>query len=263
MKIKKKYFLLFITFIVINIIAYQYLKQYFYSRTFHPELQTNEEFSDVKRTSYSLSSGENINILFQNKNTKDVILYFHGNTGRLSYIINSLQDYSFVSPTYPGYHFSSGEPSADNVYLVAKEIKSFITKQFGNDIRLHVLGHSLGSQPAIYFMSLYDNSIESTSIVAGFDSVYGVCKDGIPSFTQFVCLINKYTSFDSIKTVKNKEFHSKYYQFHKLDDKVISYHRGVAIYNEVSNINKEFKELYQGSHSQFPIKKVLQRALNN
>ena len=74
---------------------------------------------------------------------------------------------------------------------------------------------------------------------------------------QFVCIANKHGNFNSKDFIENKQFHSKYYQFHKLDDNVVPYKRGTAIYNEILNDNKEFRDFYEGSHANFPIRKVL------
>ena len=57
---------------------------------------------------------------FENKYSDEVILYLHGNTGRLAYFFPELiKKANILSPAYPGYHESEGKPSVDSVYETA------------------------------------------------------------------------------------------------------------------------------------------------
>ena len=80
---------------------------------FPVKYQSSLDYSKLVRTSYQLDSGEIIDVVYNKMESREnVILYFHGNAGRLQYIIDHLNlNHSFVAPSYPGYQGSSGKAS--------------------------------------------------------------------------------------------------------------------------------------------------------
>ena len=67
------------------------------------------------------SRGKNLSFwFFENEYSDEVILYLHGNTGRLAYLFPELiKKANILSPAYPRYHESEGKPSVDSVYETA------------------------------------------------------------------------------------------------------------------------------------------------
>ena len=117
-----------------------------------------------------------------------------------------------------------------------------------------MIGHSLGSQTAFYFATLYASDIKAVSIVAGFDSVYNLCKATL-NILGFLCLA-AWDHFDNIK-LSQKYIDTNYYQFHKKNDAVIPFERGKALFDVVNAKNKEFIELTDGNHGRFNIAYVI------
>ena len=124
-----------------------------------------------------LSSGENISIwTFPNTSTERVILYFHGNGGRINTQLPEMNQYgTVVSAAYPGYHESESRPTPENVLATADYMYEFLTVERGIDpSNIVVLGHSLGGSPATYFASKY-TGIDRLIIVNTFSSIQSMC----------------------------------------------------------------------------------------
>ncbi len=145
-------------FFAVVVIALEFV---LHSSTFPTYAQRNPEYNNIKSDFYYLDKkkSKKIGVLFnKKKDSKDVFIYFHGNAGRLPYIINYLnKNHSFISPALIGYNNSSkARPSVKNSYLATKKLIDFLDKHFSEEnLNFHIIGHSLGSQTAMYFVSKY------------------------------------------------------------------------------------------------------------
>jgi predicted alpha/beta hydrolase family esterase len=223
-----------------------------YKATFKPKFQSHLSKEDFETAKFNLLSGEEVEIIFDDKKDGLVFLYFHGNAGRIPFIVDFLKkNYSFASVSYPGYQGSSGKPSVKNIYETAEKMKDFVRENFPNR-RIFVIGHSLGSQTAIRY-AIKEEKTRVVAIVNGFDSVFSLCKDRLEGFWIF-CLIAK-SSFNAIKDgAVSKIYNFDLLVFHNPKDSIIPFKRGVALFKEMNVKNKEFIILTEGGHSNFDIK---------
>ena len=251
----KRLTLITITILTI-LIAYYLTINEINKKIFRPQNAKITEYDKKLTKKYiKLQSDEKIEILYSDHNKKDLFLLFHGRSGRREpYIINHfLTKGSVVTPAYPGYYSSSGTPKVKNIYNMAKNVMPFIKKNFPSDIKIHVVGFSLGSQPAFYFGTLYDKEIENLIIIGGFDSIYNMCKNSDSYILK--CLLTK-NHFDNLK-LTNKFLYTKYYQYHHPYDKTVPYIRAKNLFNNVKSKKKYFIDLKKGDHSNIPIETIL------
>ena len=113
---------------------------------------------------------------FPNTNTDEVILYLHGNGGKINEFFVDLQKYgTVVSPAYPGYHESEGRPTTDNVYEAALLTFDYLVEEKGVPAnKITIMGHSLGGSPAVYLAS-QRSTAKQLLIINTFSSVQSMC----------------------------------------------------------------------------------------
>lgn len=238
--------MLIIAFFIMTV--YVILEIVLYKTTFNYNNQEVINYTDVEREFVTLNTGEQVDMAFAKKEDKVVFVYFHGNVGRLDFIIDFLKhNYSFVSPAYPGYAKSSGKPSVKNIYETVEKTKQFVRKNFP-DKKIYVLGHSLGSQSAFYYGTLEDK-IKTLSIVEGFDSIYEMCKGRLKLFS-FLCFMAK-DSFNAKKLARKTKLPFTFISFHSPEDKTVPFTRGLNLYNKVNAKKKIFFNLQEGEHGYF------------
>jgi uncharacterized protein len=87
--------------------------------------------------------------------SKKVVLYLHGNSGRIPHFFGDIVDngYSVLSPAYPGYHLSEGEPNTDNIYNSALVAYDWLVDNGWQEKNIIIMGHSMGGSPAVYLAS--------------------------------------------------------------------------------------------------------------
>jgi esterase/lipase len=92
--------------------------------------------------------------------TKKVILYIHGNAGRLNYFFPELQKLGTVySPAYPGYSESEGKASVSSIYdMVIKTYDYLVNIEKISEKDITIFGHSLGGSSATYLASIRPNA---------------------------------------------------------------------------------------------------------
>ena len=248
----KKIVFLFVFVWIIAITGYFALSFILYKSTFQYQYQDNISYDGLNNDKFTLSTGEDIEIVFSKKDDNEVFVYFHGNTGRVPFIIDFLKEnYSFISPSYAGYGASSGKPSVKNIYEMVEKTKDFVQSHFP-DKKIYVMGHSLGSQPAFYYGTI-DEKTKVLAIVEGFDSVYQMCKERMGVF-NFICFIAK-GSFSAENLAKNHNLsHTNFISFHSPEDVVVSFNRGISLYNQVRAKKKMFFNFQQGKHGSFNVK---------
>jgi dienelactone hydrolase len=214
-----------------------------------PKKRTEISYNGLEVATKKLSTGEEIEILFSKKNDGLVFVYFHGNVGRLEYIVDFLkQNYSFVSVSYAGYKGSSGKPSVKNIYEAVEKTKEFVREEFPKR-RIFVMGHSLGSQTAMRY-SIIEENTKVLAIINGFDSIYNLCKDRLQKLS-LACIIAK-SSFDAVKDFNSsKGGNFEFLVFHNPKDVVIPFERGLKLFENIKKDNKNFVTLKQGDHGFF------------
>jgi uncharacterized protein len=240
--------------------SYFILKIVLYKTTFDYKNQDIIDYDGIERSYITLSTREKIDIAFNEKNDDVLFVYFHGNRGRLSFIMNFLKDnYSFVSPSYPGYANSSGKPSVKNIYETVEKTKDFINDKFPNK-KIYVIGHSLGSQSSFYYATI-ENNIKTLGILEGFDSVYNICRERLKKF-GFLCFVSQ-NSFNAKKLAMQNTLPFTVISFHSPQDVIVSFNRGLNLYNKIKAKKKMFFTLPQGEHGNFDPRLVTDIMIDN
>jgi pimeloyl-ACP methyl ester carboxylesterase len=235
---------------VLLLFVYFGLKIILYRTTFENRNQVADNYPNLTRQDIKLKTGEVVDVVFSKKDDDIVFVYFHGNIGRLPYIVNFLQSkYSLVAPSYPGYSLSTGKPEKENVYETVEKTRDFVRENFP-DRKIYAIGHSLGSQSAIYYGTI-EPKIDTLAIVAGFDSVISLCKERLKQFA-FACFVAN-DSFNAGLQAKQSQFPFNFISFHNPYDKVIPLDRGLALYEDVNAKDKTFFKLTTGDHGNFDI----------
>ena len=248
----KKFTIFIVILIAILGGVYVFLNQLLFNSTFPLKEQQDFTVQNASNTKISLSGGEELDVLYDKKDDDLVFLYFHGNTGRIHYIVDFLaKNYSFVAPAYAGYQGSSGKPSVDNVYEMAEKMEEFIKQNFPNR-KVYVFGHSLGSQPAFYFGQIGEN-IETLAFIGGFDSIFKMCQERMRHLKVF-CVV-ALPSFDNARFL-NKELPFTFIDFHNPNDAVVPLRRSIRFYDRVKAKEKFFIPLTEGDHANFNMKLI-------
>jgi hypothetical protein len=205
----------------------------------HIELITSEDLSkDSKQAS-----------------DKFVILYLHGNAGRLDNVVTSLsenQSISFVSPAYNGYHESEGAPSVDNVYQTAVDTYNWLTndKKIPEN-KIIILGHSLGGSPATYLASQKPKT-NKLVLINTFSSVQSMCYRQASIFCSFTGAI-----FNTAKNAEKVTIPLRHFGY--VEDTTIPPEENRKLFDFfVASKDKKFIQLQQYTHSVVDFKKVFE-----
>ncbi|MDA0617266.1 MAG: alpha/beta fold hydrolase [Proteobacteria bacterium] len=227
-----------------------------YRSTFKPYNAEDIEYTGLTREYYPNSNGNAIDVVYQKVPKKDyVIIYFHGNSGRSKNTIDYLRKnkHPFISIAYPGYHSSSGKPNIKLTQDSVSLLMNFVKQNFVESERtkIYIVGHSLGSQTALYFASIYHKEISGIVIVNGFASIRQMCEHTLKKYhIQNLCIIAQ-DYFNGLSYVKNIHLPT-YHQFHLENDDVIPYTAGLYIFNKINANSKDFTTLKNGTHHNFP-----------
>jgi hypothetical protein len=180
----------------------------------------------------------------EKQGSRSVTLYFHGNSGRLGYIIDGAAQFgSVVSPSYPGYAQSEGLPTKQSVYETADVAMRYI-KEKGYKIEdVTVLGHSLGGAVAVYAAEHY--RVKKLILVNTFNSVFSQCWKKYYILCGFT-----YDIFNSGQRAEHVTVPVR--QFHDRDDAVISFADGQELFRHFPGHDALFFE-HGGKHNEFDV----------
>lgn len=109
-------------------------------------------------------------------NSEAVILYLHGNSGRINDMLAELNRYGTVySPAYPGYHESEGVPTTESVYDTALSAYDWLVQSEGvREENIILFGHSMGGSPATYVAAQRPNA-RRLVLANTFSSIQSMC----------------------------------------------------------------------------------------
>jgi uncharacterized protein len=200
-------------------------------------------------------AGQNVSMwYFSNPNTDKVVLYLHGNAGRLSQFFPDLKLYgSVLSPAYPGYSESEGAPTVDNALETGLLAYDYLVnvKKVPED-KILIFGHSLGGSTATYLASQKPKA-KKLIVVNTFSSVQSMCFRQYSIFCVFAGNI-----FNSAEYAKNVTIPVR--QFVYKNDLTVPPEEGRKLFNYFKSENKALIELTEFTHSDFDLKKVLLEA---
>jgi esterase/lipase len=194
--------------------------------------------------------GEKIEmILAPNPNNNNVILYFHGNSGRIPELMAEASRVStVVSPSYPGYSQSEGQPSEDAVYGTVHTAMQYLKDRGYEEPQITVLGHSLGGTAAVYAGEKYPG-IHKLVLVNTLNSVYSLC---VPKYSVLCTFTHTYFNSGS----RAKHIIAPTRVFHDEGDTVIPFTQGQKLFENIKSGDKKFETL-AGTHSEFDVATVL------
>jgi len=190
---------------------------------------------------------------FQKKDDPLVILFFHGNGGRVGRVINDLAPYhNIVAPAYPGYHLSTGISNKEGMLKTVDLSMSYLKEQGIKEENIIIFGASLGGTAALYAAYKYPN-VKTIILVGTFDKINSVCYDIYGVFCIFADNI-----FNNIKLAKDAK--AKIRQFHSIDDEIIDFEFGKSLFKDINSEDKKFYSL-KGSHNGFDAVEIIRQSL--
>ncbi|MCE9539041.1 MAG: dienelactone hydrolase family protein [Bacteroidetes bacterium] len=195
-------------------------------------------------------AGDSLDILWlPNDTAKITYLYFHGNIGRLTKVIDNIYPFGNVcSPAYPGYSRSTGQPSTENIYEMVDIAINFLREKNIDLKNVIVLGHSLGGSPAMYAAVQYPE-LKKVITINTFYSMTKMCEDKY----KILCIFS-----GSILNTGSLAPNAKAPVLicHTPNDSIIPYAQGEMLFNVVGSTQKGFRKI-SGTHGEFNMTEVL------
>ena len=185
------------------------------------------------------------------KSASDVVLYLHGNSGRLPHFFQSLcTDYNVLAPSYPGYGLSEGEPSEKNIYETADlAYQWLLSKGFGED-HIIIWGHSLGGAPAVYLASKHPDC-KKLVVINSFSSLRKL------SCRRFGFILKPFLKNWFNTAIYAKKVEGKVVQFCYKHDKTIPFEECKLLFNNYKTKDKTLIEMDGPCHEYFDVEATL------
>jgi len=144
---------------------------------------------------------------FDNTESDKVILYLHGNSGRINDFFVDLTQYgTVVSPAYPGYHESEGTPDTEGVYEAALLTYDNLVNTKGVDPKnIIIMGHSMGGSPAVYVASQRPEA-KKLIVINTFSSIKSMCERQYSILCGFTGDILPTTTYATKVTIPVRQF---------------------------------------------------------
>jgi len=207
----------------------------------------------------TLKSGEKIEVMVaeaENLELKNnIIVYFHGNWGRIPANIQQLTKFgTVVSPAYPGYSNSAGTSNSKKVYETAKVTLDWLDSQGVLPSDITIFGHSLGGSAAIYAAANYPNAKRLVLV----NTFYSVQKQCQLQYGLLCVLSEPIHNNAKISAEINPEM--PLYHFHNQNDELIPQSQGKDLFELMPNRNKKFSDI-SGTHGDIDANWVMQEVL--
>jgi len=223
-----------------------------------PEATSFKSNLDYRQQFTTTKSGNKIDLKFFNYQGNEenyeekVYLYFHGNTGRLPYIIEGIAEHGNVlTPAYPGYNQSTGKPSEKVIYETVEASMNFLFQSGYEEKDIVILGHSLGGSPAMYAATKYSD-LDRVILVNTFYSIQKMCQLDY----SILCIFggNIHNSAKYAKKAKARIRH-----FHNQKDEQIPFKQGEKLHEKIASNDKKFFNDISGTHGDFVVEEVLRK----
>lgn len=248
------------SFVSILIILWLIISFYLYGQAASLVFNNKISLAPVPAYGYELDfvrnkADQNISMwYFPNPNTDKVVLYLHGNTGRIAdYFVNLRQYGSVLSPAYPGYHESEGSPTPENTLETALLAYNYLVNEKKvPEEKILILGHSLGGSPATYLASQKPNA-KKLILVNTFSSVQSMCFRQYSIFCVFAGGIFNTASYAEQVKIPVRQFVYK-------QDLTVPPDQGRTLFTYFKVEDKKLTELDQFTHTYFDFKQVFKDA---
>lgn len=158
-----------------------YLKRLESQHTFKPDVTIHEDLSSFSFNEghETLKSGESIHWLRSQTESKQTVLFLHGNSRNVTsfaayYRLFRDLEVSFITFDYPGFGQSTGFPSEDGLYSSAQAIYDKLLSEGINQQNICIYGLSLGGAVAIELAT--KNRPESLIVEGTFTCTWDMAK---------------------------------------------------------------------------------------
>ena len=203
--------------------------------------------SSFEELFFETSDQVSINAIhFKAKNSKGVILYFHGNAGDLSrwgivaeYFVS--QNYDVLIMDYRGYGKSKGKLSEQGFYDDAEFCYNYLLDSYSEE-EIVIYGRSLGTGIATYLASKHQP--KQLILETPYYSILDVAKHRFPVFPVTAVLRYKFPSNEFITTVN-----CPITMFHGTDDRVIPYSSAQKLKSVAPQEHASFITIEGGCHN--------------
>lgn len=238
-------FILVFYCVVVGLLYFNQERMMFLGDKLDPDYQF-EFKSDFEELNFSSSDQANIHALhFKVKNSKGVIVYFHGNKGsiaRWGSIRSVFLDlgYDVFIMDYRTFGKSTGDLDENLMYEDAQICFDYVKSQY-SDSQINIYGRSLGCAFAVKIAA--DNSVNQLICESPFYNMADAAKSKY-SFAP-IDLLLKY-KFESNLRIGNVE--CKTTIFHGTNDQVIPLESGEKLYFASDKENSEFVKIEGGTH---------------
>ncbi len=183
---------------------------------------------------------------FDVKDSKGVILYYHGNAGDLQrwgklteFFVE--KKYSVIVMDYRGYGKSTGKRSMEKLYSDANLWYDFAKKLYAEN-KLIVYGRSLGATFATYVSSKHNP--KNLVLESPFFSMEDIAKSRFPILPIGSLLHYKFPTYQYINVVS-----SPITIYHGSNDEVIDIEQGKRLFKSIEQENKTFITIPNGGHN--------------
>jgi len=171
-----------------------------------------------------------------------VLLWSHGNAedlGSLAYHLNDFHQLGFgiMAYDYPGYGFSTGEPSEEGCYAAISAAYDHLTAELGHSgERIILTGQSVGTGPTCYLATVEEHA--GVILIAPFTSAFRTLTR-VPLFPN--------DRFENIKRIGEME--QPLLIIHGVDDRVIGPQHGKKIYELSAATEKRLLSVEGAGHN--------------
>ncbi|MGD8811966.1 MAG: alpha/beta hydrolase [Thioalkalispiraceae bacterium] len=183
------------------------------------------------------------------KQSRQVVLFFHGNGGNISHrgdslkILHDLGLNVFIID-YRGYGLSEGRLSENGLYQDAMAAWLYLQNQRGHQQRdIIIFGRSLGGAVAIWLAS----QVEARALIVEsvFSSVRDMASQMMPGISRFIYLRYGFDNLSGIRRVNEPLL-----VMHSPDDEIIPFQLGERVF-AAANTPKYFYRLHGGHNEGF------------
>lgn len=248
-KLKTRYLIIILVGIIIGtIICWNKLQELIF---FHPwndmvaynKLKKINEFKEVTIKNDKVDLAGWYWSINDTNNPTPLVIFFTGNAQNSSntmykYYSSSnmkevLGDYNLMIIDYPGYGFSKGKPSDDNMFIASKYVFEYATNMPEVDKEnIVIMGYSIGTGVASYCAS--QNEANGLILIAPYDKALSLYNDKIDSFHGSAESLAKY-SFDSATYAENVK--EKSLIFTSKGDEIINYKHALDLAGHFSELD--------------------------
>lgn len=201
--------------------------------------------------------------LIKNKDSKNIIVFFHGNAGNISHrlykgMILKNMKINVLLAEYPGYGSNPGKISEKNFYLKANNIMKWLIYNGYPERKIVVYGESIGTGVATEMATRFN--IAALILEAPLYSAVHTAKDLYPYLPVSILMRDKYENFKKIQQIKTPLL-----ILHGKKDKVLSYDKAIDLYN-LAHDPKTFITVKEGGHNDlydFDVSSEIEKFLEN